>query len=157
MATNREDNLQTAYFAAGCFWHIQEVFDKLQGVKETNVGYMGGKVANPTYEMVCSDKTGHAETTQVLFDPKLISYDDLVRLFFKIHNPTTKNRQGMDVGTQYRSVIFYTSDKQKQIAEKIKHELDKKKIWKHIVTEIVPAKNFYKAEEYHQKYSEKNK
>lgn len=155
MKIGKKDNLQTAYFAAGCFWHIQEAFDKLPGVIETKVGYMGGKVANPTYEMVCSDKTGHAETTQVLFDPKALSYEKLVHLFFDIHNPTTKNRQGMDIGTQYRSIIFYTSEKQKQIAEKIKQELDKRKIWKHIVTEIVPARNFYIAEEYHQKYYKK--
>jgi methionine-S-sulfoxide reductase len=155
MLKKEKNNLQTAYFAAGCFWHVEERFSKLPGIIETKVGYMGGKVANPSYEMVCSNKTGHAETTKVVFDPKKLSYENLVRFFFEMHNPTTLNRQGMDVGTQYRSVIFYTDESQKQIAQKVKEELDKKKIWKHIVTEIVPAEKFYLAEEYHQKYLEK--
>ncbi len=143
--------METATFAAGCFWHVEEAFRKLKGVKSTTAGYEGGTMKNPTYEHVCSDKTGHAEVVQIEFDPKQISYEQLLETFWQIHDPTTPNRQGLDVGTQYRSAIFYHNEKQKEIAEKSLQEQEKK-INKKIVTQIIPAKTFYKAEEYHQKY-----
>lgn len=143
-------------FGAGCFWRVEEIFRKLPGVKETSVGYAGGTIENPTYEDVCSDRTGHAEVVQVSYDPKEISYEKLLNVFWENHNPTTPNRQGPDVGTQYRSVIFYHNDDQKNIAEKSKEELEKSGKFKNpIVTEIVDAKPFYKAEEYHQRYLQK--
>lgn len=142
---------EKATFGAGCFWHVEEEFRKLKGVVKTTVGYIGGKMCNPTYEDVCTDKTGHAEVCQLEYDPDTISYTELLSLFWKIHDPTQYNRQGPDVGTQYRSVIFFHNDKQKQIAMKsLKKEQgnhDRK-----IVTELIPAGVFYKAEEYHQKY-----
>ena len=146
-----------ATFAAGCFWGVQSSFDQLQGVLKTTVGYTGGHTKNPTYEQVCSDKTGHAEAVRVEFDPERISYGDLVRHFFSMHDPTTPNRQGPDVGSQYRSAIFYHDEEQRKTAVKIKEELDSRDIFpRPIVTEITPASEFYKAEEYHQKYFEKN-
>jgi methionine-S-sulfoxide reductase len=145
-----------ATFAAGCFWGVEAKFRRLEGVLDTIVGYTGGNVQSPTYQMVCSHKTGHAEAVQVKFDPQIINYEELVRAFFTFHNPTTKNRQGFDVGSQYRSAIFYHNPEQRRIAEKIKAELDAtSKFHRHIVTEIVPADDFYPAEDYHQRYYEK--
>lgn len=149
--------LETATLAAGCFWGVQAVFDKIPGVKETTVGYAGGHVEHPTYAMVCSDKTGHAEAVAIKYDPNEVSYQQLLDVFWHNHNPTTKNRQGPDVGSQYRSVIFYHDSKQKAIAEKSKKALKESGKWPDpIVTEIVPATTFYRAEEYHQKYNLKH-
>lgn len=142
---------QTATFGAGCFWGVEETFRTLKGVKETAVGYMGGTTKNPTYEDVCTDKTGHAEVVQILFDPQEISYEKLLAIFWQNHDSTTMNRQGPDVGEQYRSVIFYHSKEQENIALKSK-EVQQKKMVKKIVTIVVPAETFYPAEEYHQKY-----
>lgn len=151
-----ENNLQMATFAAGCFWGVEEAFTKTKGVKSTRVGYIGGNLPNPTYEDVCTDRTGHAEALQVKYDPKEISYEDLLDLFWSIHNPTTKNRQGPDIGSQYRSIIFYHTPEQESIAKKSKQELDaSNKFQNKIVTEIVPASTFYPAEDYHQKYYQK--
>lgn len=142
-----------ATFGAGCFWGVEETFRKLPGVIETAVGYMGGSTERPTYEQVCSSRTGHAEVMQLTYDPEKISYEELLKIFWQSHNPTTLNRQGPDVGTQYRSAIFYHTPEQKEIAEKSKDELEKSGKWKSpIVTEITPAQNFWKAEDYHQKY-----
>jgi peptide-methionine (S)-S-oxide reductase len=151
-----ENNLQMATFAAGCFWGVEEAFTKTKGVKSTRVGYIGGNLPNPTYEDVCTDRTGHAEALQVKYDPKEISYEDLLDLFWSIHNPTTKNRQGPDIGSQYRSIVFYHTPEQERIAKKSKQELDdSNKFQNKIVTEIVPASTFYPAEDYHQKYYQK--
>ena len=145
-----------ATFGAGCFWGVEEVFRQIPGVKDTAVGYMGGKTENPTYEEVCTDKTGHAEVVQVEFDPKQVTYEELLEVFWNNHNPTTLNRQGPDVGTQYRSVIFYHSDEQQQAAEASKKQLDQSGKWKDpVVTQIVPASTFWRAEEYHQRYLQK--
>lgn len=137
---------ETATFAAGCFWGVEEAFRNLKGVIETEVGYTGGKTENPTYEEVCSDKTGHAEAVKVTYDPDKISYQGLLKVFWEIHDPTQLNRQGPDVGSQYRSVIFYHTPEQKKLAEESKENIEG------TVTEIVPAGPFYRAEEYHQKY-----
>jgi peptide-methionine (S)-S-oxide reductase len=151
-----ENNLQKATFAAGCFWGVEEAFTKIKGVKSTRVGYIGGNLPSPTYEDVCTDRTGHAEALQVKYDPKEISYEELLDLFWSIHNPTTKNRQGPDIGSQYRSIIFYHTPEQESIAKKSKQELDdSNKFQNKIVTEIVPASTFYPAEDYHQKYYQK--
>ena len=146
-----------ATFAAGCFWHVEDLFRKTKGVKSTQVGYTGGKLTNPTYEEVCTDKTGHAEAVQVEYDPNEISYDKLLKIFWENHDPTTLNRQGPDVGSQYRSAVFYHNESQKQEAEKSKEELEKSgRYQKPIVTEVAPAPEFYKAEDYHQKYFQKH-
>jgi peptide-methionine (S)-S-oxide reductase len=151
-----ENNLEMATFAAGCFWGVEEAFTKTKGVKSTRVGYIGGNLPNPTYEDVCTDRTGHAEALQVKYDPKEISYEELLDLFWSIHNPTTKNRQGPDIGSQYRSIIFYHTPEQESIAKKSKQELDdSNKFQNKIVTEIVHASTFYPAEDYHQKYYQK--
>ena len=148
--------MEKAPFGAGCFWGVEEVFRKIKGVEKTTVGYMGGTLKNPTYEDVCTDKTGHAEVIQVEYDPKKVSYENLLEIFWGIHNPTQLNRQGPDYGTQYRSVIFYHDEKQKKIAEASKDKLGKsKKYSKPIATEITRAGEFYKAEEYHQRYLQK--
>lgn len=148
--------IETATFAAGCFWGVEKTFAGLKGVKNTIVGYAGGTTKNPVYEDVSTGETGHAEAVQIKFDPATISYDKLLEIFWKSHDPTTPNRQGMDVGTQYRSAIFYHSLDQEKIAEKSKKKLENMKKFKNpIITEIVPATTFYKAEEYHQKYLEK--
>jgi len=146
-----------ATFGAGCFWHVEDLLRKTKGVKSTQVGYIGGKLANPTYEEVCTDMTGHAEAVQVEYDPNEISYDDLLKVFWSNHDPTSLNRQGPDIGNQYRSAIFFHDEEQKKIAQKSKEELETSgKFQKPIVTEIVPAPEFYKAEEYHQKYFQKH-
>jgi len=143
-----------ATFAAGCFWGVEEAFRQVPGVIETSVGYMGGKMDNPTYKDVCTNTTGHAEVIQVTFDPNMISYDYLLDIFWTNHNPTTKNRQGLDIGTQYRSAIFFHSKNQEKQALASKAALEKSDVWhgKKIVTEIIPASTFWKAEDYHQKY-----
>ena len=146
-----------ATFGAGCFWHVEDLLRKTKGVKSTQVGYIGGKLAHPTYEDVCTDATGHAEAVQVDYDPNEISYDELLEVFWSNHDPTSLNRQGPDVGNQYRSAIFFHNEEQKNIAQKSKEELEKSgKFQKQVVTEIVPAPEFYKAEEYHQKYFQKH-
>ena len=143
-------------FGAGCFWGVQYNFDQIKGVTETEVGYAGGHTDNPTYKEVCTDKTGHVEVVHLIYDENLITYDQLLKTFWENHDPTTINRQGPDIGSQYRSIIFYYDDEQKELAEKSKEELNKsKKFMNLVVTEIVSASKFYKAEEYHQKYFEK--
>ena len=147
---------QTATLAGGCFWCLEAVFDQLKGVESVKSGYMGGKSANPTYEDVCSGATGHAEVVQVTFDPEAVSYEDLLGVFFAIHDPTSLNRQGNDVGTQYRSAIFYHSPEQKMAAEQVIARLTQEKLFaKPIVTEVVPAAAFHPAEAYHQQYFER--
>lgn len=150
-----ENNLEIATFAAGCFWGVEDAFMKVRGVKSTRVGYTGGNLTDPTYEDVCTDRTGHAEAIQLKYDPKGISYKELLELFWSLHNPTTVNRQGPDIGTQYRSSIFFHTPEQEKIAKRVKQELDGSKFQNKIVTEIVPASIFYPAEEYHQKYYQK--
>jgi peptide-methionine (S)-S-oxide reductase len=146
-----------AIFGAGCFWHVEDLFSKTTGVKSTQVGYIGGKLANPTYEEVCTDKTGHIEAVEVEYDPKEISYDELLKIFWNNHDPTSLHRQGPDVGVQYSSAIFFYDEEQKKAAQRSKDELEKsRKFQKTIVTEIIPAPKFYKAEEYHQKYFQKH-
>src|SRR5947209_20501594 len=145
---------ETATFGAGCFWGIEAAFAKVPGVEETTVGYAGGKTANPTYKDVCTDETGHAEVVQVKFDPAKVSYEQLLNVFWDIHDPTQKNRQGPDFGTQYRTAIFFHSPEQEAAAKKSLKERQGK-VNRPIVTEITPAGTFYRAEEYHQKYLEK--
>jgi peptide-methionine (S)-S-oxide reductase len=145
------DNTQIATIGGGCFWCVEGVFQLLQGVVSVHSGYAGGKSQNPSYNEVCSGKSGHAEVVQIKFDPTLITYEELLQVFYTAHDPTTLNRQGNDVGTQYRSVIYYHSDEQKKIAEKVIAEVEKE-IGKKVVTEVSPAVTFYKAEEYHQNY-----
>ena len=149
---------EKATFAAGCFWGIEHAFSEIPGVMETQVGYTGGTKRNPTYEEVCSGNTGHAESVLVTFDPSKVSYRELVKNFFDIHDPTQEDRQGPDIGSQYRSAIFYHSPNQKRVAERTKRELDDSKMFKKpIATEIKPAKKFWPAEGYHQKYYKKHK
>ena len=144
---------QVATLAGGCFWCLEAVFDELKGVKSVESGYMGGRTPNPNYEDVCSGRTGHAEVVRVTFDPDEVSYRDLLSVFFTIHDPTTLNRQGNDVGTQYRSAIFYHSDEQKKDAEDVIGELTAEKVFGgKIVTEVVAASQFHMAEAYHQEY-----
>ena len=146
-----------ATFGAGCFWHVEDLLSKTKGVKSTKVGYTGGQLQNPTYEEVCTDKTGHAEAVEVEYDPDEISYEELLDVFWNNHNPTTLNRQGPDIGIQYRSAIFYHNNEQKEIAERSKEVMDQSDRYPDpIVTQIVPAPVFYKAEEYHQKYFKKH-
>ena len=146
-----------ATFGAGCFWHVEDLFRKTKGVQSTQVGYIGGQLTNPTYEEVCTANTGHAEAVQVEYNPNEISFEELLDVFWENHNPTTLNRQGPDVGNQYRSAIFYHDEQQKDIAEKSKQTLDESgTCGAPIVTEITPAPTFYKAEEYHQKYFKKS-
>ncbi len=148
--------METAVFAAGCFWGVEEYFADIPGVHKTEVGYTGGTKEHPTYEEVCRHGTGHAEAVKIEFDPQVISYETLVRKFFKLHDPTTLNRQGGDVGDQYRSAIFYTTPEQYNIAEQVKNELEMVKVYSRpIVTEIVPVAPWFKAEEYHQQYNKK--
>jgi peptide-methionine (S)-S-oxide reductase len=149
--------MEIATFGAGCFWGVEAAFMKTKGVISTTVGYMGGELENPTYEDVCTNKTGHAEVVKIEFDSSIISYDELLDVFWTIHDPTQINQQGPDIGSQYRSVIFYHDEEQKNKAEKSKIQLEgSKQYLKPIATEITKAKTFYKAEEYHQKYLQKN-
>lgn len=147
---------ETAYFGAGCFWCVEAVFQELKGVIKVESGYMGGKTPKPTYQEVCTGRTGHAETTKITFDPKVITYPELLEVLWTSHDPTTLNRQGADSGTQYRSAIFYLNEEQRQQAEKSKAEVATQ-IWdRPIVTEITPASEFYPAEDYHQDYFANN-
>jgi peptide-methionine (S)-S-oxide reductase len=146
-----------ATFGAGCFWGVESAFREVKGVSDVAAGYMGGTLENPSYKDVCTDRTGHAEVVQVDFDPAQVSYDQLVRVFFEIHDPTTLNRQGPDWGTQYRSVIFFHDAEQEAAARKIMEELDRSGHFpRKIVTQIVPAAEFWRGEEYHQRYFEKH-
>jgi peptide-methionine (S)-S-oxide reductase len=147
----------TATLGAGCFWCVEAIYQQLEGVLSVTSGYSGGTVENPTYEEVCSGKTGNAEVAQIVFDPKKVSFDEILEVFWSAHDPTTLNRQGFDRGTQYRSVIFYHSAEQKTIADNYKKKLDASGIYDNsIVTEIVPFKKFFKAEDYHQNYYNQN-
>ena len=151
------NNLETATLAAGCFWCVEAVFDDLKGVEDVVSGYSGGHTENPTYREVCSETTGHAEVTQIKFDPAVISYADLLRVFFAVHDPTTLNRQGNDIGSSYRSAIFYHSDEQKRTAEEIIKEVTQAGIYDDpIVTEVTKFDKFYPAEDYHQEYFANN-
>ena len=148
-----------ATFAAGCFWHVEEIFRKTSGVKSTQVGYSDGLTKNPTYEDVCTDTTGHAEAVEVDYDPQEVSYEELLKIFWNNHNPTTLNRQGPDVGKQYRSAVFFHTPEQKKAAIEMKEKLNpiaREKFQSDIVTEIKPASDFYRAEEYHQQYFAKS-
>ena len=148
---------ETATLSGGCFWGVQELIRKLPGVLETVVGYTGGTLEKPGYEQVHSGRTGHAEAVQIVFDPKVISYDEILRYFFRLHDPTTANRQGNDIGTQYRSAIFFHSEEQRTAAERVKAEVDKSGKWKaKVVTQIEPASSFFPAEGYHQDYLQKH-
>ncbi len=155
--TGKGKKLETVNFGAGCFWCVEAVFQQVKGVSSVESGYMGGSVANPTYDAVCSGTTGHAEICQVKFDPAIVSFPELLEVFFKTHDPTTLNRQGADTGTQYRSAIFYTTDKQKEQAQEIKKRLDKAGAFNSpIVTEITKASAFYGAGDYHADYYRRN-
>jgi peptide-methionine (S)-S-oxide reductase len=162
MAENRETGTpaggtELATLGGGCFWCTEAVFDELRGVEEVRSGYSGGSVANPSYEDVCSGETGHAEVVQVRFRPGELSFRDLLRVFFTVHDPTTRNRQGADVGTQYRSIVLYHDEAQRRAAEEVKAEIDGARLWRSpIVTEIVPFRAFYPAEEYHRDYYRRN-
>ena len=152
-----QHNREVATLAGGCFWCLEAVFNEVEGIEKVTSGYTGGTTINPTYEEVCTDTTGHAEAVQVEYDPNKVSYQDLLEVFWSNHDPTSLNRQGPDIGIQYRSAIFFHDDEQKKIAEKSKEEIEKSnKFSKKIVTEITPAPEFYKAEEYHQKYFQKH-
>ncbi len=152
-----KQGLRQATFGAGCFWCVEAVFQRLKGVNKVLSGYSGGHSENPTYEQVCTGSTGHAEVCQITFDPRIVSYDQLLDVFWKTHDPTTPNRQGNDVGTQYRSAIFYHDEEQRRIAERVKAEVDQSGKWRgKVVTQIVPAGKFYLAEGYHQDYLQKH-
>lgn len=148
-------SMEIATFGAGCFWGVEPAFQKLKGAVKTTVGYMGGTLKNPTYEQVCTNTTGHAEVIQIQFNPDEISYEQLLDVFWELHDPTQLNRQGPDMGTQYRSVIFYHTKEQKKLSEETR-EKQQKNYTKKLVTEITSAQKFYPAEEYHQKYLEKH-
>jgi peptide-methionine (S)-S-oxide reductase len=148
---------ETATLGGGCFWCTEAVFSELKGVEKVVPGYSGGKTLHPSYEQVCMGDTDHAEVVQITFDPSLISYRQLLQIFFTVHDPTTLNRQGADVGTQYRSVIFYHDEKQRKTAEEVMKETNSSKMWnKPVVTQLVPFQAFYEAEEYHHQYFERN-
>jgi len=154
---NNERGCETATLAGGCFWCIEAVFDRLRGVKDVIPGYAGGETSNPTYEQICTGRTGHAEVINIVFDPDGISYRDLLEVFFAVHDPTALNRQGADVGTQYRSAIFYHTPKQKETAERVIADLNQEGIWDDpIVTELAPLEDFYEAEDYHRDYFDRN-
>jgi peptide-methionine (S)-S-oxide reductase len=145
--------METATFGAGCFWCVEAVFQQLKGVVAVESGYSGGRTLHPTYKEVCSGTTGHAEVCRIVFDPSIIRFSELLEVFWKTHDPTTENRQGADIGTQYRSVIFYHNEEQRLLAEEMKAKLNLAGIWNNpLVTEIIPAQPFYKAENYHQEY-----
>ena len=155
--SEQNSKYETATFGSGCFWCTEAIFERVKGVESVVSGYSGGTVENPTYNEVSSGITGHAECSQIIFDPSIISYDELLEIFWKTHDPTTLNRQGNDVGTQYRSVIFYQNEDQKEKAEYYRKKLTEEKIWdKPIVTEITKFEKFYPAEDYHQEYYENN-
>jgi len=146
-----------ATFGGGCFWCTEAVFSELRGVEKVEAGYAGGTEPDPTYEQVCSGRTGHAEVVQITFNPRVISYKELLEIFFTVHDPTTVNRQGADVGTQYRSIILYHNDEQKTLAEQAIRETDSTQIWNHpVVTQVRPFVSFYRAEDYHQQYFRQN-
>jgi len=150
-------SLEKATLGGGCFWCTEAVFSEVKGVTSVTPGYSGGHVRNPTYEQVCTDTTGHAEVVQVEFDPRVVTFGELLHIFFTIHDPTTPNRQGADVGTQYRSVIFYHTEQQRKTAAEVMEEITKSGIWgKKLVTQLEPLKEFYPAEEYHRNYFERN-
>jgi len=150
---SQSQGTETITVGGGCFWCTEAVFEQLKGVVKVESGYSGGTVPNPTYHQVCSGDTGHAEVSQITFDPKVISLKEILEVFFTVHDPTTLNQQGNDVGTQYRSVIFYRNAGQKEVAQQVIKEIDAAKIWNgRIVTEVDPFKEFYKAEDYHQEY-----
>jgi peptide-methionine (S)-S-oxide reductase len=152
-----EQNRGVATLGGGCFWCLEAVFDDLRGVASVESGYAGGDTVDPTYQEVCAGTTGHAEVVRVTFDPREVSYKEILEVFFTIHDPTTLNRQGADVGTQYRSAVFYHTPEQKEAAERTIAELDAAKIWDApIVTQVVPLEKFYEAEDYHQEYFRKN-
>ncbi len=151
------EKLEKAAFAAGCFWGVEAAFEEVKGVARVTSGYSGGSFKNPTYEDVSGDKTGHAETVELEYDPAVISYDKLLDIFWDIHDPTTPNKQGPDIGSQYRSIIFYHTPEQKEAALASKKKLEESRKYKRlVVTEIIPAGDFYKAEEYHQRYYSKH-
>ena len=154
---SKDGNLQKATLGAGCFWCVEAIFEEVKGVKKVVAGYAGGDVQDPTYREVSSGTTGHAEVTRLVYDPSVVSFEQLLEVFWHTHNPTTKNRQGADVGPQYRSVIFYHNDEQKEIAERSLKETDRSDLWQDpIVTEIEPISNYSQAENYHQNYYENN-
>lgn len=154
---NTQPHTEIATFGAGCFWGVEATFRQLEGVIDAAAGYMGGSLENPTYEQVCSDQTGHAEVVQIEFDPRVISYEKLLKVFWQCHNPTEHNRQGPDIGSQYRSVIFYHSEEQQSAAQAAKTELDNSQQYPEpIATSVEPATTFYRAEEYHQQYLAKH-
>lgn len=157
MQTAQEENIKTATFGSGCFWCTEAIFERLKGVQSVESGYAGGRSENPTYEEVCSGETGHAEVCKIFYNPEQISYEELLEVFWRTHDPTTLNQQGADVGTQYRSVIFYHNEEQKKSAEFYKKKLDQSGSWsKPIVTEISPLINYTSAEKYHQDYFANN-
>jgi len=157
-SSNNFMNTETATFGTGCFWCTEAIFKELKGVVSVMPGYSGGYTENPTYKEVCNGNTGYAECAQIVFDPSILSFEELLEVFWKVHDPTSLNRQGGDVGTQYRSVIFYHNDQQKNVSEKFKTELDRSGAYdKPIVTQIVPMEKFFPAENYHQDYYEYNK
>lgn len=156
--SKNDKDLEIATLANGCFWCTEAMFSRVKGIKSVIPGYSGGKTSNPSYEQVCTGITGHAETIQIKYDPKIISFEKILDIFWHTHDPTTLNRQGNDVGTQYRSAIFYHDENQKNIAEKSKIEVEKEGVFKNpIVTEIIPFSNFYPAEDYHKEYYENNR
>ena len=155
--TNGQQASAVATLAGGCFWCLEAVYDELNGVQRVVSGYAGGEMPNPSYQQVCSGRTGHAEVVQVTYDPNVVTYRDLLEIFFTIHDPTTLNRQGADIGTQYRSAIFYHDEEQRHAAEEIIAELEAERAFPNpIVTEVTPLETFYAAEEYHQDYYENN-
>lgn len=154
---NQHNTKETATLGGGCFWCLEAIFNDLRGVKKVESGYSGGSAPNPSYQEVCTGTTGHAEVVHITFDPKIISFRELLEVFFTVHDPTTLNRQGADVGTQYRSVIFYHTPEQREVAKEVISELEGSQTWEApIVTEVTPFTAFYKAEEYHQEYFSRN-
>jgi peptide-methionine (S)-S-oxide reductase len=157
MQKEQKNSVEIATLGGGCFWCIEAAFQEIRGVINVESGYAGGKTVSPTYEQVCTGTTGHAEVVQVTFDPKIISFKDILEVFFTAHDPTTLNRQGADVGTQYRSVIFYHNERQKKIAEQVIQKFDAARVMDDaIVTTVEPLKKFYKAEDYHRKYFDRH-
>jgi len=156
MSESRREH-EVVTLAGGCFWCLQPVFEELRGVEKVEVGYSGGRLANPSYEAVCTDTTGHAEAVQVTFDPSTLSLGDVLRIFFSVHDPTTLDRQGGDVGSQYRSAIFYATPEQERTAKQVIAEIEKANVWgRPLITEVTPLSAFYRAEEYHNDYFRKN-